>query len=125
MRVAHIVQLPALAVACALLAGCKASNNKGQIEGTTWSSIPQPIQGQEAPEGYLRLEFGIDKSFKYHVGPSTLNGRYTIDSGDQVTVFYDKQVAGKTKHVQKIRVKGSELEMIDEGGTSRKFRRVS
>src|SRR5262245_7640730 len=125
MRVATLVRLSAFAIAFAALAGCKRSSNKGQLEGTKWYSVAQVIEGQSAAEGLLQLEFGSDKTFKYQMGSSTFTGRYTIDSGDQVTLFYDKAVAGKTKHIQKIYLKGSELEIIDEAGTSRKFRRAS
>jgi hypothetical protein len=124
VRPATIV-LSVLILACGAATGCKPSNNKGLIEGTKWTSLPQVVQGQQMPEGFLKIEFTADKTFTYQLGTSTLTGKYSIGSGDEVTLFYDQVVGGHKKHVQRVRVKGNEIEIIDAQGSTRKFRRES
>lgn len=116
--------MASLAILCSLV-GCSSSNNKGKIEGTTWTSLPQLVQGQPAADGFLSISFGADRTFSYKIGDSTLTGKYSIGSGDKVTLFYDKPVAKKTKHVHTFKVREQELEMTDEEGNVRKFRKSS
>jgi hypothetical protein len=106
-----------------ILAGCSA--NSGKIEGTTWTSVPQMIEGRMAREGFLTIQFGTDRSFTYRIGDSNLTGTYSIGSGDKVTFFYSKPIAGKTRHVHTIRVSDEELQISDDRGNMHKFRKGS
>ena len=78
-----------------------------------------------APEGFLAIKFGTDRSFTYQVGEGMLTGKYSVGSGDKVSLFYSKPVGGKTKHVHTFRLSDEELEITDEQGNSRRFRRAS
>lgn len=108
----------------AAAAGCS-SNNKGKIEGTKWVSVPQTVKGQSLPDGFFKLDFAADKKVTYQVGPMTYTGKYSLGSGDMVTLNFDQDLAGRKQHMQTVKISGNEMVMSDMDGTSAKFRKGS
>jgi hypothetical protein len=119
MRPVGTLRLVLLA-ALLLTAGC-ASNNKGKIEGTKWSSQAANVKGQSVPAGALTLEFGSDGSLVYKAGPQTFKGTYSLGMGDSVTLKLDRELAGRKNHVEKVVINGDRLTMTDSDGTQLMF----
>ena len=122
MRPAHILRL-VLLTAVLLTSGC-ASNNKGKIEGTKWSSLAGTVKGNFLPAGTLQLEFRSDKSLVYGGGPLVYTGTYSLGMGDTVTFHLTKELAGRKDHAQKIVVNGDRLTVTDSDGTQLTFEKV-
>jgi hypothetical protein len=99
----------------------KASNNKGHIEGTKWTSEATTVKGINIRAGLLKLEFGKDGSLVYVAGAQRLTGKYTLGEGDSVTLHLDKELAGRKDHKEKIVIKKDKLTMTDSDGTSLTF----
>ena len=118
---AFLVVLGALSGALAHAQGDKASNNKGKIEGTKWSSLPADIKGAKLPAGILKLEFAKDGKLVYRVGPMDYTGTYKLGAGDKVTLQLDKELAGRKDHEESVVIKGNRLTMTDSDGTSLTF----
>jgi hypothetical protein len=140
--------------------GC-ASNNKGKIEGT-WQSEGTWLAGWFwEPEGNTlkykndkgeivrarRLEFRDDKTFFYSVivakkvedkieeevvQSQQLRGKWSLNSGDLVTLTLEKSLGGRKQHVEKVVIESVEsdgkefkrLTMTDSDTTSLTFTRV-
>lgn len=124
MRIVRLTGITALAVLCVAAMGCS-SNNKGKIEGTKWSCIDQPIQGGRLTAGLMTLEFKADGGFIMVAGPTTITGKYSLGTGDTVTLDLDQPLEGQKKHAEKVKISGNQLEMIDSDGKSIKFSKVS
>jgi hypothetical protein len=105
------------------LAGCS-SDNKGKIEGTKWASQATTVKGTTLPAGALRFEFGTDGKMKYHIGPQTLTGTYSLGTGSSVTFTLDQAIEGRKTHLQKITISGKQMTMKDTDGTSLTFDKV-
>ena len=125
MRLASAARVLGLVVVCAAMTGCS-SNNKGKIEGTTWSSIAQSTkQGQPLPAGAITLEFKSDGSMKMSIiGGTVYTGKYSLGMGDSVTFNLDQNLEGRKKHMETIKINGDELKMIDSDGTTVTFKKV-
>src|SRR5690242_6756170 len=95
MRPLRMVQL-VLLVAVLFSCGC-ASNNKGKIEGTKWTSVASTVKGRAIPAGALGLEFNSDGSMAYKIGPMSLAGTYSLGSGDSFTFKFNQDLGGKGK----------------------------
>jgi hypothetical protein len=102
----------------------KASNLKGRIEGTKWSSIEQTVKGQKLPAGILKLEFTKDGKLTYDVGPMALTGTYELKAGDEVVLRFEKELDGRKEHTQTVRIKDGRLFLIDSDGTTGEFEPV-
>src|SRR5206468_2705913 len=104
--------------------GDGASNNKGKIEGTKWSSVETEVKGVKLPAGSLKLEFAKDGKLVYQAGPVSFTGKYSLGEGDKVTFHLDKELAGKKEHIEDVAIKGDRLKMTDSDGTSVTFERA-
>ena len=114
-----------LVVVLAILLGADdASNNKGKIEGTKWSSVAATIKGNKLPAGALGLEFGKDGKLVYKIGPTNVTGTYTLGAGDKVTFNLDRALGTGKKHIETIKIKGDKLTMSDSDGTTLDFNKV-
>jgi hypothetical protein len=89
----------------------EASNNKGKIEGTKWSSLEATIKGKKLPAGALKLDFAKDGKLVYQAGPTKLTGTYVLGKGDEVIFRLDKEFAGKKEHTEKIVIQKDRLTM--------------
>jgi hypothetical protein len=104
--------------------GC-ASDNKGKIEGTKWSSQAATIKGNNLPAGALTLEFTTGGRLIYGAGFTTFTGTYSLGMGSNVTLNLDQELAGRKTHVQKVSISGDQLTMRDSDGTSMTFNKVN
>jgi hypothetical protein len=108
--------------------GDGASNNKGKIEGTKWSSVETTVKETKLAAGTLKLEFGKDGKLAYRIagpkGEVTFTGKYSLGEGDKVTFHLDKELAGKKEHIEDVSIQGDRLKMTDSDGTSVTFERV-
>lgn len=97
--------------------GCTSGTTKAKLEGTKWESENATIDGKEFEEGAYYLEF--EKGDKLIYGPvgGTLEGTYSVGSGNQVTFTFKEEVAGKKSHVEMITVAGDRLTLSDAKGT--------
>jgi len=105
------------------------SNNKGKIEGTKWSSVAVKVMGKTLPAGALRLNFSRDGKVAYNihtVGGEVIRykGTYELNTGDYVTLKFDRKLGGLKTHKQRIVIKEGQLKMIDTDGTSVTFTKV-
>jgi hypothetical protein len=114
----------AFMVAILFAFGCS-SNNKGKIEGTKWSSMAATVKNQNVPAGALSLEFATDGSVIYNAGPMRYTGKYSLGMGDNVTLNLDQELAGSKKHLEKVKIEGDTLTMIDGDGTKLSFSKVT
>jgi hypothetical protein len=103
--------------------GC-ASENKGKLEGTKWSSQAVTIKGKTVPAGFLALEFSTDGHVRYIVGGQTFSGTYSLGMGSNVTLSFDQELAGRKTHTQKITIRGKVMTFTDTDGTSVDFNKV-
>jgi len=74
----------------------EASNNKGKLEGTKWSSDALQVQDQKMPAGMMVVEFNKDGTVVQTLNPpkgpaETKKGVYSLGSGDDVTIENDSQ----------------------------------
>src|SRR5438132_873310 len=99
MRKLPLVRLVVLFVVL-FAVGC--SNNKGKIEGTKWTSQAATIKGQAVPAGMMQLEFKTDGTMTYTIMGQPLTGRYSLSSGDYVTLNMDKPLANSKTHREKV-----------------------
>jgi hypothetical protein len=104
------------------LSGCS-SNNKGKIEGTSWSSQAATIKGNMIPAGTLGLKFGADGSLVYKVGPTNYTGKYSLGFQNMLTMHLDQALAGQKNHVETVVIEGDKLTMSDMDGTSLTFQK--
>jgi hypothetical protein len=124
MRPARIACAFALAAVCAGLAGCS-SNNKGKIEGTTWTCRDQLANGKPVTAGSREFEFKADGGLVMLDNGVTYTGTYSLGSGDHVTFHFDKPYEGGKKHVRTIQINGDEMDLIEPSGMTVKFKKVS
>jgi hypothetical protein len=99
----------------------KASNNKGKIEGTKWSSEATTVKDIPIAAGTLKLEFRKDGTMKYLTPTGTYTGKYSLGEGDSVTFNFDTKLAGRKEHTEKIVIKEGRLTMSDSDGTTVTF----
>jgi hypothetical protein len=116
MRPARILLIAMLAV-LPFLAGCS-SNNKGKIEGTSWTSTQTNIKGASVPAGHAQLTFHANGKLFYYVGDNTYSGSYSLGIGDTVILNFDQNVVGRKTHHQRIVINGKKLTLIDSDGTT-------
>jgi hypothetical protein len=102
----------------------EASNNKGKIEDTKWSSLETIIKGKKIPAGILKLAFGKDGKLVYQVTSTKYTGTYVLNKGDEVVLRLDRELAGKTEHTEKIAITKDRLTMTDSDGTALTFERL-
>jgi uncharacterized protein (TIGR03066 family) len=127
MRPLHILR-PVLLVAVVCVLGAAdaakdktASNNKGKIEGTRWSSLAANIKGNVIPAGRQQLDFGKDGSLVYSAGPLTFKGTYELGAGDKVTFKFTQALFGKKEHIETIVIKDDKMTVTDSDGTGLTF----
>jgi hypothetical protein len=113
-------------VSLVLSTGCS-SNNKGKIEGTAWKSLPvsgdEFEDGQGMPAGAVKIEFTKDGTV-YLRGPiGRFDGKYTLGSGDWVTLHLERPLDGKTTHRERVIINGNLMTMTGRGGASVSFER--
>jgi len=121
MRVSAVARVGVLAaILCAV--GCN-SNNKGKIEGTTWKSQAFTTKGTSVPAGSITFEFTKDGKMTYTILGTPYTGRYSVGSGDYVTLYLDKELAGSKTHRQRIIIRNDTMQLIDTDGTSITFDR--
>ena len=104
--------------------GCS-SNNKGKIEGTSWTSQAATVKGKPLPAGVLQLEFYGDGKLVYRAGPQTMTGKYSLGWGDYITMNLDQELAGRKTHRQKVIISNGELTMVDSDGTQMTFSKAN
>src|SRR5262245_35876034 len=104
--------------------GCS-SNNEGKIEGTAWRSLA--VAGdlfdddEEAPAGAVTIQF-TKSGTVYLRGPvGQFQGKYTLGSGDWVTLHLDRELNGKKNHRERVVINGNRMTMIGQGGVSVTF----
>jgi hypothetical protein len=119
MRPAGSLRL-AVVAGTILTCGCL-SNNKGQIEGTKWTSQATTVNGNELPAGGMEIEFGGDGTLRFRAGLQQSVGTYSLGMGDNVTFSFDTEVFGSKQHSEKIAISGERLTMTDPDGTSIPF----
>jgi hypothetical protein len=125
-----------VALGLALVAGCIPVNkgdNKGVIEGTRWSSLAERMtlktpginygKTVPIPAGYMELDFQQDGTLYYIINGTIFKGKYTLGPGKNVVFTLEQPIAGRTKHVESIRIEGDRLTMEDTDGTTLHFRR--
>ena len=113
-----------LLVAALILVSAGCSSNKGKIEGTKWSSQAAYVKGVNAPAGFLRLDFAKDGSLVYRAGPQTFTGKYSLGLGPNVSLNFDRELAGMKVHVERVSIDGNHLTMTDSDGTEVSFNKV-
>jgi hypothetical protein len=109
-----------------LVSGC-GSNNAGKIEGTSWKSLAVPgdefEDGKDAPAGEVRIEF-TKGGVVYLRGPiGVFDGKYTLGSGDWVTLHLDRELDGKKTHTERVIINGNRMTMSGSRGLSTAFER--
>jgi hypothetical protein len=115
VRFTHLLQgFLVVAVLCSV--GC-ASKNKGQIEGTKWTSISGTANGQPLQPNALNLEFGTDGKLVLKGPQQSFTGTYSLGWSDRVTFTFDREVEGRKSHVEIISIDGDTLTMSDNTGT--------
>lgn len=124
MRPARIARALVLATVCTALAGCS-SNNKGKLEGTTWTCRDQLVHGQPVEGGSREFEFKADGGLVMLDNGVTYTGTYSLGSGDRVTFHFDQPYQGGKKHARTIQINGDEMSLIDANGQTTKFKKVS
>jgi uncharacterized protein (TIGR03066 family) len=108
---------------CVLLSlpGCS-SNNTGKIVGK-WE-----LTGGRPPGASEIWEFTADGkvSVKMSIGVrnKSLNGTYTLGSGDTVELHFDEVFGGSNHHSQTMQIKGDELTMSETNNTKATFKKV-
>jgi hypothetical protein len=122
MRVSSLARFAVLAAVLCIV-GCN-SNNKGKIEGTKWSSQSMSVKGQTIPAGSIKFEFTTDGKMTYKILETPYTGRYSLGSGDYVTLHLDQPLEGSKTHRQRIIIRGDTLQLIDTDGTSITFDRM-
>ncbi len=109
-----------LLVLLPLTAGCQ-SNNKGKLEGTSWTSDPGKVKGTPVPEGFLKVNFLADGHLVLRGGGKHFNGTYSLGPGHMVSMHLDKELAGSTSFMETIVVEGKRMTMTDLDGTEIAF----
>jgi hypothetical protein len=86
------------------------------------------MKGKTIPAGALGLDFATDGKLTFRIlaetGPKSLTGRYSLNSGDYITLYLDESLSGRKTHREKIVIRGDTLQMIDSDGTTVAFDRV-
>jgi hypothetical protein len=110
-----------------ILTGCAASNNKGKLEGTKWSSLATIVKGQPVPAGGMKLEFKDDGVMVMQVNTVVRTGHYSLGGGNSVTFHLHEELSGRKTHVETITINddGSRLTMIDSDGTTVTFQKTA
>jgi hypothetical protein len=124
MRPAPVARALALIAVCAPLAGCS-SNNKGKVEGTTWTSRDQIVNGKHVAGGSREIEFKADGGLVMVQDGGRYTGTYSLGRGDRVTLQFDQPYEGGKKHARTVQVDGDELRVTDQFGATIKFKKVS
>lgn len=83
------------------------------------------VDGTPIPAGALSLEFTSDGKLKYVAGFQTFTGTYSLGMMDYVTFNLDQAIEGRKQHLERIKIDGTNLEMIDSDGTSLKFTKAN
>jgi hypothetical protein len=122
MRPVHVLRLLVVLLLLAGAAGC-ASNNKGKLEGTRWTSDPGKVRGQSVPEGFMKLEFMVNGDLTLRGGGRTFTGTYSFGPGDLVTMYLDKELAGSKVYFERISLDGNRMKMSDPDGTELAFQK--
>ena len=116
----RIVCLMAVVLAC----GC-ASNNKGKIEGTKWSSDRATIKGNFIPAGTLFLDFRKDGTLAGYADRVQLSGTYSLGWGDIVTLHFNQSLWNQKNYTESIVIKKDSMTMTDPDGLKLTFRKVN
>jgi hypothetical protein len=111
-------------ISLVLITGCS-SNNAGKIEGTAWKSLAVPgdefEDGQPLRAGAVKVEFTKGGTV-YLRGPlGVFDGKYTLDSGDWVTLHLDRELEGKKTHRERVVINGGRMTMIGSDGVPVEF----
>ena len=123
MRPAGTLRLALVAVTI-LTCGCL-SNNKGQIEGTKWTSLAGTIKGNPTPPGAMEVEFMNDGTLHATRGMRQLTGTYSLGTGDSVVLNLGEELNGRKQHAEMIAINGDRLTMTDSDGTMITFSKVA
>src|SRR4051794_32230193 len=97
---------------CVSVVGCS-SDNKGRIEGTSWSSADQLANGKPIAAGSRTLEFKADGGLVMCDNGVTYTGTYALGRGDRVTFHFDKAYEGGKKHARTIRINGDDMYLVE------------
>lgn len=120
MRLSFVVRFAVLAAVLCIV-GCS-SNNKGKLEGTKWNSQAfTPQGGKPVPAGIVTYEFATDGRLTYRIMDQSYTGRYSLNSGDYVTLHLDQALGGSRTLRQRIIVRDTTMQLIDTDGTSVMF----
>ena len=111
-------------MAVVLACGC-ASNNKGKIEGTKWSSDRSTIKGKFIPAGTLFLEFRKDGTLACWADRVQLSGTYSLGWGDIVTLHFNQSLWNQKNYTESIVIKKDCMTMTDMDGLKMTFRKVN
>src|SRR5437879_1562254 len=97
-----------------LAVGCL-SENRGQIEGTRWTSLAGTIDVKMSrgptsvsrsirlPAGFMELDFQKDGSLFYVVRGKIHTGKYSLGVGNSITLHLDEEVAGLKMHTETVK----------------------
>jgi hypothetical protein len=122
MRASPVIQFVLFASVLSLC-GC-ASNNKGKIEGTKWSSLRATKENASLPAGTLKMEFHSDGKLVYQLSRQTYLGTYSLGSGDSVTMTFERAVSGRKSHTGKIKIVDNQMTVTESDGSSILFEKI-
>jgi hypothetical protein len=126
MRLRSVLCL-ALVAALAVSLGCS-SDNKGQIEKTTWLSQAATFQGEALPAGARQLQFDPPQQegrLLYRIGPKVYPGTYSLGMGPAITFHLDEELDGRKIHAEKIVIHGRQLTLTSADGSEWTFQKVN
>lgn len=68
------------------------------------------------PSGAITLEFAMNGNLAYRVKDKAFLGTYRLGMDDRVIFQFDEKLAGRTTHVQQVKIIGDRLTLIDTDG---------
>jgi hypothetical protein len=103
--------MPVLTLA-ALACGC-GSNNQGKLEGTKWDAQETKKEKGVLRKGELVVEFHKEAALTWKDLEGTHKGKYTLNSGDYVTLEFNEEIAKSKVHRERIQVHDKTMTLSD------------
>lgn len=114
----RLISLPRLVFVGVFLFACGcSSSNKGQIEGTKWTS--------QTTVGTMQLEFAKDHKLVLKRGTEAHKGTYALGMGPAVTLTFEDDYEGRKIHAEKIVINGDQLTITSSNGTQTTFQKAN
>ncbi|HWG45660.1 MAG TPA: hypothetical protein VN688_23060 [Gemmataceae bacterium] len=114
----RLISLPRLVFIAVFLfvCGCS-SSNKGQIEGTKWTS--------QAAADATQLEFNANHKLVLKRGAKIHKGTYSLGMGPTVTFTFEDDYEGRKIHAEKVVINGDQLTMTNPNGSQTTFQKTN